>query len=123
MGVASSAYQIEGRDKEDGAGTCIWDTFAKEGKVFENQDAMVSCDHIHRHKEDFALMRLLGVKHYRFSLSWSRIMPKGTGEINQKAIDLYRDMILEMKKKTASNPTLPCSTGNFPRLFRTKEGG
>ncbi len=121
-GVASSAYQIEGRDKEDGAGTCIWNTFAKERKVFEGQDAMVSCDHIHRYKEDFALMRLLGVKHYRFSLSWSRIIPNGTGEVNPKAISLYRDMISEMKK-TGLSLILPCFTGNFPRPFRTKEDG
>lgn len=97
-GVASSAYQIEGRDKEDGSGKCIWDTFTEEGRVYENQNAYVSCDHIHRYKEDFALMRLLGVKAYRFSLSWARLMPEGTGEVNKKAVALYRDMIMEMKK-------------------------
>ena len=51
-GVASSAYQIEGRDKEDGCGKNIWDTFTEEGRVYENQNAYVSCDEIHRYKED-----------------------------------------------------------------------
>lgn len=97
-GVASSAYQIEGRDPEDGCGASVWDTFAKEGRISDGYDASVSCDHIHRYKEDFTLMRLLGVKAYRFSLNWSRILPEGNGKVNEKAIQLYRDMILEMKK-------------------------
>lgn len=97
-GVASSAYQIEGREENDGAGDCVWDEFCREGRVYEGQDAFVSCDHIHRYKEDFALMRLLGIEHYRFSLSWARLMPQGTGSVNEKGIALYRDMILEMKK-------------------------
>ena len=97
-GVASSAYQIEGRDKEDGAGECIWDVFAKEGRVYDNQNGDVACDHIHRYKEDIAMMRLLGVKAYRFSLSWARLMPEGTGRVNEKAVALYRDMIQTMKE-------------------------
>ena len=90
-GVASSAYQIEGRDPQDGAGKCIWDTFAEEGRVYGHQNADVACDHIHRYKEDFAMMRLLGIKAYRFSLSWARLMPEGTGAVNEKAVALYRD--------------------------------
>ncbi|MCI5713731.1 MAG: GH1 family beta-glucosidase [Lachnospiraceae bacterium] len=97
-GVASSAYQIEGRDKEDGCGKCVWDTFTEEGRIFGNQNAYVSCESIHRYIEDFALMRLLGIKAYRFSLNWARILPEGTGKVNGKAIELYRDLILEMKK-------------------------
>lgn len=97
-GVASSAYQIEGRDADDGCGKMIWDTFAEEGRIADHSDASVACDHIHRYKDDYKLMRLLGVKAYRFSVSWSRIMPEGTGRVNEKAITLYRDMITEMKK-------------------------
>ncbi len=97
-GVASSAYQIEGKDKEDGCGKTVWDTFAAAGKIADGQNAEISCDHIHRYKEDFALMRLLGVKHYRFSLNWARILPEGTGRVNEKGIRLYRDMIQEMVK-------------------------
>ncbi|MCQ2522365.1 MAG: GH1 family beta-glucosidase [Lachnospiraceae bacterium] len=95
-GVASSAYQIEGTDPEDGRGKCIWDTFCEEGKIRDKQNAIISADHMHRYKEDYKLMRLLGVKAYRFSLNWSRILPEGVGRINEKGIALYRDMIQEM---------------------------
>ena len=120
-GVASSAYQIEGYDEKDGAGKCIWDTFAEEGHTKDGQDASVSCDHIHHYKDDFAMMRLLGVKAYRFSLSWSRIMPEGTGRVNEKAIALYRDMILEMKK----NGIIPYITmyhWELPQALQDKGG-
>lgn len=120
-GVASSAYQIEGRDKEDGCGKNIWDTFTEEGRVYENQNAYVSCDEIHRYKEDFALMRLLGIKAYRFSLSWARILPEGTGRVNEKAITLYRDMILEMKKNGIT-PYITLYHWEFPQALQDKGG-
>ena len=120
-GVASSAYQIEGRDKEDGCGKNIWDTFTKESRVYENQNAYVSCDEIHRYKEDFALMRLLGIRAYRFSLSWARILPEGTGRVNEKAIALYRDMILEMKKNGIT-PYITLYHWEFPQALQDKGG-
>lgn len=97
-GVASSAYQVEGRDAGDGAGRMIWDTFTEEGRILDGTDAATACDHIHRYKEDYKLMRLLGIRAYRFSISWARLMPEGTGAVNEKAVALYRDMILEMKR-------------------------
>ena len=81
-GVASSAYQVEGTDPDDGRGKNVWDEFGRSGRGYEQQTADVSCDHMHRYKEDFALMRLLGIKNYRFSLNWSRILPAGTGKVN-----------------------------------------
>ncbi len=120
-GVASSAYQIEGTDKEDGRGKNIWDTFAEEGRVYENQNADIACDHIHKYKEDFALMRLLGVKAYRFSVSWARIMPEGTGRVNEKAITLYRDMILEMKKN-GIEPYVTMYHWEFPQALQDRGG-
>lgn len=120
-GVASSAYQIEGTDKEDGRGDNVWDAFAREGKVYENHSADVACDHIHRYKEDFALMRLLGVKAYRFSLSWARILPEGTGKVNEKAIALYRDMILEMKKNGIT-PFVTLFHWEYPLALQEKGG-
>lgn len=92
-GVASSAYQMEGRSEDDGAGTCMWDMFCDEGKIPQNANPYVAIDEIHRYKEDFELMRLMGVKNYRFSISWARIMPEGTGRVNEKGIELYRNMI------------------------------
>ena len=120
-GVASSAYQIEGRDKEDGCGKNIWDTFTEESRVYENQNAYVSCDEIHRYKEDFALMRLLGIRAYRFSLSWARILPEGTGRVNEKAIVLYRDMILEMKKNGIT-PYITLYHWEFPQALQDRGG-
>ena len=97
-GAASSAYQVEGTDPEDGRGKCVWDTYTEEKRTADGHDAQKSCDHMHHYKEDFRLMAQLGIRHYRFSVSWSRIMPEGKGRVNQKAIDLYRDMILTMKE-------------------------
>ncbi len=120
-GVASSAYQIEGTDSQDGRGKNIWDTFAEQGRIYENQNADIACDHIHRYKEDFALMRLLGVKAYRFSVSWARIMPEGTGRVNEKAIALYRDMILEMKKN-GIEPYVTMYHWEFPQALQDRGG-
>ncbi len=120
-GVASSAYQIEGREADDGCGKMIWDTFVEEGRIADHSDASVACDHIHRYKDDYKLMRLLGVKAYRFSVSWSRIMPEGTGRVNEKAITLYRDMITEMKKNGIT-PYLTMYHWELPQALQDQGG-
>lgn len=120
-GVASSAYQIEGRDVQDGAGKCIWDVFAEEGRIQGNQNADIACDHIHRYQEDFAMMRLLGVKAYRFSLSWSRILPDGTGKVNEKAIALYRAMI-QCMKENGIEPYITMYHWELPQALQEKGG-
>lgn len=120
-GVASSAYQVEGRDPEDGCGKMIWDTFIEEGRIPDGKDATVACDHIHRYKEDYKMMRLLGIKAYRFSVSWTRIMPQGTGSVNEKAIALYRDMILEMKKNGIT-PYLTMYHWELPQALQDRGG-
>lgn len=97
-GVASSAYQIEGTEPGDGTGRNIWDNFIEAGGVYGGHHARTACDHMHRYEEDFALMRLLGIKAYRFSINWCRIMPEGTGRVNEKGIELYRNMIQSMVK-------------------------
>ena len=112
-GVASSAYQVEGTDAADGRGACVWDMFAADGRVFEHQHADTSCDHMHHYKEDIALMKHLGIRAYRFSLNWARILPEGTGRVNEKAIAMYRDMILTMKENgiTPEAPTREVAFG------------
>ena len=92
-GVACSAYQYEGHDEEDGSGRCMWDVYCDEGGVYGGHNANVACDGIHRYPEDYKLMGELGIKAYRFSISWSRLMPHGTGEVNPKAVELYRNML------------------------------
>lgn len=120
-GVASSAYQVEGRDPEDGCGKNIWDTFAEEGRILDGKDAYTACDHMHRYKEDYKLMKLLGIKAYRFSMSWARILPEGTGKVNEKAIAMYRDMILSMKEN-GIEPYITMYHWEFPQALQDKSG-
>ena len=97
-GVASSAYQVEGKSREFGSGKNIWHTFTEEGRILDGNTADEGCDHVEFYKEDYALMREFGVKAYRFSVSWARILPEGVGRVNREAVQLYRDMISEMKR-------------------------
>ena len=120
-GVASSAYQIEGKDPNDGAGRMIWDAFAEEGHTADGRNAAVACDHMHRYRDDYKLMRLLGIKAYRFSVNWSRIMPEGTGRVNEKAIALYRDMILTMKENGIT-PYLTMYHWELPQALQDRGG-
>ncbi len=120
-GVASSAYQVEGRDPEDGCGKNIWDTFTEEGRILDGKNAYTACDHMHRYKEDYKLMKLLGIKAYRFSMSWARILPEGTGKVNEKAIAMYRDMILSMKEN-GIEPYITMYHWEFPQALQDKGG-
>lgn len=96
-GAATSSYQIEGAAYEDGKGLHIWDVFCREkGKVFGGDTGDVACDHYHRFKEDVAIMKEMGLKAYRFSLSWPRILPEGTGKVNEAGIRFYNRLIDEL---------------------------
>ena len=90
-GTATAAAQIEGAYNEDGRTPSIWDT-APQGKIKRDETCHNACDHYHRWREDVQLLKELGVKSYRFSLSWSRIMPQ-EGVINPKGIQFYSDLI------------------------------
>jgi beta-glucosidase len=93
-GVATSSYQIEGAATKDGRGESIWDRFSKTpGKVGDGTNGDVACDHYHRFREDIALMKSLGVKHYRFSIAWPRILPTGRGKVNQPGLDFYGRLV------------------------------
>ena len=96
-GVATAAQQIEGAYQEGGKGLNIWDVFSHEqGRISDGKTSDIACDHYHRFKEDVALMRSLGVNSYRFSISWSRIFPKGVGEISEEGVKFYSDLIDEL---------------------------
>jgi beta-glucosidase len=98
-GVATSSYQIEGGNLEDGRGRNIWDDFCKfPDKVYKNHDGLIACDHIHKFKEDVKIMKKIGIKAYRFSISWPRLIPNGTGKINESGIKFYHDLIDELIK-------------------------
>ena len=93
-GVATAAAQIEGAAFEDGKGESIWDRFCRiPGKVHNGDTLDVACDHYHRYPRDFRLMRQLGIRHYRLSISWPRIYPDGDGALNQKGLDFYQRLI------------------------------
>ena len=90
-GAATSAYQIEGSPLADGAGPSIWHRFSHTpGHVINGETGDVACDHYRRWESDVALMRELGLTAYRFSVSWSRILPEGKGRVNEKGLDFYR---------------------------------
>lgn len=98
-GAATSSYQIEGGAYEDGKGLNIFDTFCSiPGRILNNDHGNTACDHYHRWKDDIAIMKEIGLKAYRFSLSWARILPEGTGRINPEGIKFYSDIIDELLK-------------------------
>jgi beta-glucosidase len=93
-GVSTAAYQIEGAYNTDGKGASIWDVFAqKKRKIAGNHNGNVACDFYNRYADDIALMYKLNIRNYRFSISWSRILPQGIGAINYKGIDFYNRVI------------------------------
>ena len=95
-GAASAAAQVEGAWNEDGRGPSIWDVLYP-GHTKYNEGPLQACDHYHRYREDVALMKKMGLKSYRFSVSWSRILPDGTEKINQKGIAFYQSLVRELK--------------------------
>lgn len=89
-GAGTSAFQIEG-GRIDGKGQSIWDTFSDQGRMRDRGD--LTCDHYHRWPEDVALMADLGLDAYRMSIAWTRVLPEGTGAVNQKGLDFYKRLV------------------------------
>ena len=99
-GAATAAYQVEGATTVDGRGESIWDRFAHTpGKVLAGDTGDVACDHYHRYREDVAIMAELGLDAYRFSVSWPRVIPDGTGQINLKGLDFYDRLVDELLRR------------------------
>ena len=93
-GASTSAYQIEGSPLADGAGPSIWQRFAHSpGRTANGDTGDVACDHYRRFRDDVKLMREIGLQSYRFSISWSRVLPNGTGTINQRGLDFYEQLV------------------------------
>ncbi len=93
-GAATSSYQIEGAVHEDGRGPSIWDLFSQTpGRVFQGHTGDPAADHYHRMQDDVALMAGLGLNAYRFSIAWPRILPTGTGTINERGLDFYDRLV------------------------------
>lgn len=93
-GAASAAYQIEGAYCEDGKGLNIWDAYCQSGNhIAHGENGNVACDHYHRYLEDIRLMKEMGIRNYRFSINWTRVLPGGIGEINPKGLQFYSDLV------------------------------
>lgn len=121
-GAASAAYQIEGAYNIDGKGAGIWDVATHQpGHVTFGENGDIGCDHYHHFKEDVALMKKMGLKYYRFSISWPRVMPEGTGGINQKGFDFYSDLIDELIAN-GIEPLVTLFHWNYPYELQKKGG-
>ena len=121
-GAASASYQVEGAYLEDGKGLNIWDVYSNHGNyVAHNETGNVACDHYHRYKEDIALMKQMGMKCYRFSISWARILPDGTGKINEKGIKFYSDLVDELIKNGIT-PLVTLFHWEYPYALHMKGG-
>ena len=93
-GAAQAAYQTEGAWDIDGKGESVWDHFVhQKGKIERNETGDIATDFYHHYEEDLENLKKLNFKHFRFSISWPRILPKGTGEINPKGIEFYHKVI------------------------------
>jgi beta-glucosidase len=106
-GAATSAYQIEGSPLAEGAGPSTWHRFSHtRGMVKDGDTGDVACDHYRRMPDDVALMRELGLSAYRFSISWSRVFPDGTGRVNEAGLDFYRRLVAALREAGIT----PCAT-------------
>jgi beta-glucosidase len=125
FGASTASYQIEGAWDEDGKGLSIWDTFSAEpGRILDGSDGKVACDHYHRYVDDVALMTQLGIGAYRFSISWPRIQPDGTGPANAAGLDFY-DRLVDELVGAGIEPMATLFHWDLPQSLQTpsSEGG
>lgn len=121
-GAATASYQIEGAWNEDGKGESIWDRFSHApGKVANGDTGDIACNHYHRYLDDIALMRRLGLKAYRFSVSWTRILPAGFGRINLAGLDFY-DRLTDALMAANIEPFITIHHWDYPQALY-EDGG
>ncbi|PHT38650.1 Beta-glucosidase 1 [Capsicum baccatum] len=121
FGAGSSAYQVEGAAFEDGRTPSIWDTFAHAG-IYGGANADVSCDAYHKYKEDVKLMADMGLEGYRFSISWSRLIPNGRGLINARGLQYYNNLIDELLSHGIQPHATLCHS-DIPQALQDEYGG
>ena len=121
-GVATASYQIEGAADEDGRGKSIWDTFAHTpGKTSNGENGDRAVDHYHRYAEDVGLMSQIGINAYRFSIAWSRLLPEGTGAVNQAGVDFYRRLCKELSQ-AGITPVATLYHWDLPQALQDRGG-
>lgn len=123
FGAATAAFQIEGSAYADGKGPSIWDQFShRKGKIRNGDTADIACDHYKRYNDDLSLMKELNLDAYRFSVSWPRIYPEGTGKINQKGLDFYSRLTDGLLEKNIE-PFATLFHWDLPLALQRKYGG
>jgi beta-glucosidase len=121
-GSATASYQVEGAWNEDGKGESIWDRFSHTpGKVVNDDTGDVACDHYHRYREDVALMRQMGLKAYRFSVSWPRVLPTGRIPANPAGLDFY-DRLVDRLLAANIEPFLTLYHWDLPQALHDSGG-
>ncbi len=121
-GAATAAYQVEGAALEDGKGPSIWDDFcARADAVWRGQSGAVACDHYHRYAGDVALMKSIDLQAYRFSVSWPRVLPEGTGAVNPKGLDFY-DRLVDELLRAGIAPWLTLYHWDLPLALQRRGG-
>jgi beta-glucosidase len=121
-GVSSSAYQTEGAYDEDGKGLSIWDVFTAETKkVYLQQNGNIACNFYHRYLQDIILMQFMGIRNFRFSLAWSRLLPEGIGKPNDKGIDYYNRLI-DFCLESGIEPWITLYHWDLPAALEQKGG-
>ena len=121
-GMATASYQVEGAWNEDGKGESIWDRYAhKAGHIKGSDTGDVACDHYHRYREDIGILKQLNQKSYRFSISWARIQPEGTGAPNQKGLDHYK-RVMDAALEAGLRPFCTLYHWDLPQGLEDKGG-
>ncbi|WP_225826035.1 GH1 family beta-glucosidase [Streptomyces naphthomycinicus] len=121
-GTATAAYQIEGAVAEDGRAPSIWDTFSHTpGKIANDDNGDVACDHYHRWPEDIGLMRRLGVNAYRLSVAWPRVVPGGTGPVNPEGLAFY-DELVDALLEAGITPSVTLYHWDLPQALQDRGG-
>ena len=121
-GAATSSYQIEGAAYHEGGGHSVWDMLCQQaGKIANGDTGEVACDHYHHYRDDVALMAEIGLQAYRFSISWPRILPDGTGKVNQQGLDFYSRLVDELLEKNI-DPWVTLFHWDFPYSLYCRGG-
>lgn len=124
-GAATSAYQIEGAARVDGRGESVWDSYCREKRegtaIWQGNTGDVACDHYRRFAEDVGLMKRLGIGAYRFSISWTRVMPEGAGRINDAGLAFY-DRLVDALLSAGVTPWLTLFHWDYPMALFERGG-
>ncbi|RKR14441.1 beta-glucosidase [Maribacter vaceletii] len=121
-GVSTAAYQIEGSHNKNGKSASIWDDFSsKKGTIYQDQDGTIACDFYERYKEDILLMKSMHITNFRFSISWTRILPNGVGEVNKEGVGFYNNVI-NFCLECGITPWVTLYHWDLPQILEDKGG-